>query len=151
MNDVNKTNLGTSDKRRCVIISGGDFDTSADIVPGDFVIACDKGYTYAERLGIRPDLVIGDFDSCTGKVKEGIPVRRLPCEKDDTDTMSAVRYAVGSGFEEIVLCCALGGRADHAYSNYQAGVFAVTNGAAFTITSDDTRISFLCSGETDIP
>ena len=84
----------------CLIITGGDF--SPFTVPeGAFVIACDRGYAYARRCGVRPDLVVGDFDSYGGEVDAGIPVRKLPVEKDDTDTVSALRCALSRGFEEI--------------------------------------------------
>ena len=81
--------------RRCVILSGGERHPLAGIRPGDFVVACDRGYAYAAAEGVRPDLVISDFDSYGGRVAEDVPVRRLPTEKDDTDTMAAVRFAWG--------------------------------------------------------
>ena len=48
----------------CSIISGGDFSSLDDIEKSDFIIACDKGYEYAIRSNIKPDLTVGDFDSC---------------------------------------------------------------------------------------
>ena len=74
----------------CLIISGGDF--SPFTVPADaYVIACDRGYAYAQSCGVRPDLVVGDFDSYRGEVDAGIPVQKLPVEKDDTDTIGCSR------------------------------------------------------------
>ena len=31
--------------------------------PGSFVVACDAGYRNSDCLGVRPDLIVGDFDS----------------------------------------------------------------------------------------
>ena len=42
------------------------------------VIACDRGYEYAARCGIKPDLLLGDFDSYTGALPAGVEVLRLP-------------------------------------------------------------------------
>ena len=54
-------------KNRCIIVSGGVFSPAPEQQPGDFVIACDRGYAYCERLGLTPDLFIGDFDSYSGR------------------------------------------------------------------------------------
>ena len=134
----------------CLIISGGDF--SPFTVPaGAFVIACDRGYAYAQSCGVRPDLVVGDFDSYGGEVDAGIPVRKLPVEKDDTDTVSALRYALDRGCREITLVCALGGRLDHLLANLQAAVFAAKQGAALRILGEDTEILTLRQGSLRLP
>ena len=96
-------------KGLCAIISGGEYSPMDDIKAAEYIIACDRGYSYAKRSGIVPDLLLGDFDSYTGKLPEGAAVERLPREKDDTDTMHAVRRALELGFTRISLYCALGG------------------------------------------
>ena len=134
----------------CLIISGGDF--SPFTVPeGAFIIACDRGYAYALRCGVRPDLVVGDFDSYRGELDPGIPVQKLPVEKDDTDTVSALRYALEQGYREITLVCALGGRLDHLLANLQAAVFAAKRGAALRIVGADTEILTLRPGSLRLP
>lgn len=137
--------------KRCLIISGGDFAPFE--APGEnvFVIACDRGYDYARRCGVRPDLVVSDFDSYGGQVESGIPVRQLPTEKDDTDTMSALRRALEAGCTEITLVCALGGRLDHTLANLQTAVFAARRGACVRILSPDTEILTLREGTLRLP
>lgn len=134
-------------EKRCIIISGGAYDEALRPEEDDFVIACDKGYEYARRMGVRPDLLIADFDSYRGDVAGDIEVLRYPCEKDDTDTMAAVKYAVREGCEEICLLCALGGRVDHMYANLQAAQYAARRNVRTSILSDSTRILFLHNGE----
>ena len=135
---------------RCVIISGGEYSPFPPPEAGEFVIACDRGYTYALREGRRPDLVVGDFDSCRETVAEGIPVLRFKKEKDDTDTMLAVRWALERGFGELLLLCALGGRLDHCLANLQCAAFAAERGARVSLLSDDTRIYLLHSGSMEL-
>ena len=106
-------------ENRCIIVSGGVFSPAPEQQPGDFVIACDRGYAYCERLGLTPDLFIGDFDSYSGAVAPGVAVERLIPEKDDTDTGHAITYALAHGFRTLVLTCALGGRLDHTLANLQ--------------------------------
>ncbi len=114
-------------KKRCVIISGGDEEPLAD-VGGAFVIGCDRGCLYAERQGVVPDLCVGDFDSYGGPLPDGVPVLRLPVEKDDTDTMIAMRYAVRQGFDSVDVRCAFGGRLDHTLANLETMVFGAEAG-----------------------
>ena len=138
-------------KKRCLIISGGEFHPIS--VPGGecFVIACDRGYDYALRCGIRPDLVVSDFDSGSAQVEEDIPVNRFKSEKDDTDTMIAIRYACEHGFEEAWIVCALGGRLDHLLANLQSAVFAQLRGLQVRISSPDTEILTLAASSVTLP
>ena len=135
----------------CLIISGGQFSLFSVPEGGAFVIACDRGYDYARRCGITPDLVVSDFDSSQTAVEAGVPVRRLPTEKDDTDTMSALRFALEHGFREIHLVCALGGRLDHLIANLQSALFAALRGAQVQIHAADTEICTLRHGSMTLP
>lgn len=136
---------------RCVIFVGGVFFAPQKMEDNDFVIACDFGYSHAVRCGVRPDLLVGDFDSYHGTLPSEIPRLDLPVEKDDTDTMAAVRYAVDSGFSELVLCCAMGGRLDHFLGNIQAATFAAAHGLRVFMADDESELMFLSDGEAEIP
>ena len=138
-------------KRRCVVVSGGVFSPVTGIREDDFVIACDRGYAHCIRLGIKPDLLISDFDSYQGEIAPGVALDRHIPEKDDTDTMLAVCHAVDHGFEELVLCCALGGRLDHLVANLQTMVFARRRGLRVSLLSEDTEIHVLQRESLSLP
>lgn len=137
--------------KQCLIITGGEFAPFVPPEEGEYVIACDRGYEHARRAGIRPDLVVGDLDSCRVELEPGVPLRRLPVEKDDTDTMSALRLALSEGFRDIRLVCALGGRLDHLLANLQSLAFAAARGASVRIESPDTEIRTLRNGSLRLP
>ena len=137
--------------RRCVIVSGGTFSPVEGLRSDDFVIACDRGYTYCDALNLRPDLVISDFDSYCGPVDSDIPLNTYASEKDDTDTMLAARYAVEHGFQSVLLCCALGGRLDHLIANLQTLVFIGKHGLPAALSGEDTEIITLSSGSVSLP
>ena len=86
--------------RRCVIIGGAEIarydEVKSYLRPGDYAIYCDSGLRHREALGLAPDLIIGDFDS---HPDPHLPVETitLPCEKDDTDTVYAVKEALKRG------------------------------------------------------
>ena len=95
---------------------------------------------------------MGDFDSYEGVLPSDLPVWRYKKEKDDTDTMIAIRYAVEQGFAQVELFCALGGRLDHLYANLQAAAFAVANGGCrVTIHDSETMLYFLTEGSITLP
>ena len=138
-------------KKLCAIISGGRRAPLDGIENADRIIACDKGYQYAEEAGVRPQLLVGDFDSYTGSLPADIPILDLPVEKDDTDTMAAIRYAVQEDYSEIVLYCALGGRLDHLLGNVQSAVFAVERGCRVHIIDTDNLLYFFTDGALTLP
>ena len=113
--------------KSALIISGGDF-APIDNKTYDLVIACDKGYSYAVKMNISPDIVLGDFDSYTGEICKNIKTITLPKVKDDTDTMYAIKYALENGYKDITVCCAFGGRLDHTYANMQSAAYISENG-----------------------
>lgn len=84
----------------------------------DYVICADGGFNNAKRLGIRPDLVMGDMDSIKGILPKKINFIKFPVEKDDTDMMLCVKKALEMGAEEVVIIGGIGGdRIDHTIAN----------------------------------
>ena len=134
--------------KRVALITGGKKDTFRDIEKCDFIIACDRGYEYCLGSNIKPDLVIGDFDSYFGEIKEDIEVIRLPVIKDDTDTMHAYRKILEMNFSEVYLYCALGGRFDHSYANLQCAIYGAKHGIDTLFISDNDHIKVTNRNET---
>ncbi len=84
----------------------------------DFLIAADGGYVQLKKLGINPDLILGDFDS--SQRPENHPhVMTLPVEKDDTDMGYAIKMALDKSYQNFVLLGGLGGLLDHTMANIQ--------------------------------
>ena len=135
----------------CVIVSGGEYCELPDELRGaDCVIACDRGWQYAEKLGLTPDLVVGDFDSAPPPAM-GAPVRRVPTRKDDTDTMLAVRHALEQGWRDVAICCAFGGRLDHTLANLQSGAYIAAHGGRARLLGVDTDARIFADGEETFP
>lgn len=143
--------------KTALIISGGEYSSLPENLKYDICIACDKGLSYAREYGIVPDVAIGDFDSldCPGINNRDTllnsaslntaasKVLTYPIEKDDTDTMLAVKYAIEQGFDNVIIICALGKRLDHTIANVQTLAYATTHGVNAEIISDTERISIL--------
>ena len=112
----------------CVIFCAGGFEKLArQPEETDFVLAADGGLAHLKKLGITPHGIIGDFDSL-GYVPEGAQV--YPVEKDDTDSMLAVRKGLELGYRRFELYGALDGeRLDHTVANLQTLCFLADHGA----------------------
>ncbi len=115
--------------RTCVIFCAGGFEKLARQPDGtDFLLAADGGLAHIQNLGLEPQGIIGDFDSL-GYVPEGAQV--FPVEKDDTDSMLAVRKGLELGYRRFELYGALDGeRLDHTVANLQTLCFLADRGAA---------------------
>ena len=138
-------------KGLCMIVSGGDFcPLPEELRAPDCVIACDRGYEHAARLGLAPDRIVGDFDSAPPPETD-VPVERLPTRKDDTDTMFAARRALDAGYREIAICCAFGGRLDHTLANLQTAAWLVARGARVRLTGADTDALAFTNGTERFP
>lgn len=125
--------------KRCFIFAAGTFYglRKRPGEPGDLVVAADAGYQACLRAGIVPDLLLGDFDSM--EVPEDFPhVRRLPVEKDDTDTLAAIRTGLEQGCGEFYIYGGTGGRRlDHTLANLQSLLFLRRRGARGWLYGDD--------------
>ena len=114
--------------KRCVIFCAAEFDGLLQPMDDDdIVIAADGGLRHTEALGLRPRVILGDFDSL-GFTPAGANV--FPREKDDTDAMLAVRQGLSLGCGEFFLYGSLDGRRlDHTMANYQTLHFLADHGA----------------------
>lgn len=107
-----------NNRKICSIVCGGEGAVITDYAEG-FVIAADSGFDRCISAGIRPDLIIGDFDSVKAALPNGIEVIKALPEKDDTDTALAAKIAEERGFDELRFFCAFGGRISHSIANLQ--------------------------------
>lgn len=110
---------------KVVVVASGElegFDV-AWLEDADLVIAADGGAGSLDRLGRRPDLLVGDLDSVDALLVDrleagGTRVERHPIDKDASDTELAVAAAFDAGGTAVVLLGAMGGeRLDHELAN----------------------------------
>lgn len=92
----------------------------------DYIIAADKGYENLLKLNIKPDIVIGDFDSSESEPDIENKIK-LEVRKDDTDVEHAVKYALKKGYKDFVFYGCVGGLLDHTIANIQIASFIADN------------------------
>ena len=83
----------------------------------DVSIGVDGGTRHLLKFGLKPDVIIGDFDSFLGEVK-GSEKIVYPKEKDEIDAELAIREGFKRGATLVKIACWRGERADMEYALY---------------------------------
>lgn len=113
---------------KTIIITGGNINEEFiknEISKGNYknIIAVDKGLEILDTCKIRPNYIIGDFDSLNENILEkyindsSIKIIKLNPEKDFTDTHMAIKLAIELQSTEITIIGAIGTRIDHTLAN----------------------------------
>ncbi|RGM21584.1 MULTISPECIES: thiamine diphosphokinase [Eubacteriales] len=136
---------------RCVIIAGSpdaEINFIAEQVKDcNYLICADKGYEYAKKAGIKPDLIVGDFDSYSGELPDDCEIIKLNSHKDDTDLLHCIGVALSRGYDDFLILAATGGRFDHTFANISTLMYLDKKGAKGEIVSSREIIRFLKKGE----
>jgi len=109
--------------KNCVIFLNGVIENDEfvkSIIEKDaFLVAVDGGFNHIKRLGLTPNLILGDFDSSEYKMalaSEG-KIHKYSSDKNATDGEIAIDYVIEKEFDAVMIIGALGNRIDHMLSN----------------------------------
>lgn len=132
--------------KRCVIVGGADIENydavCRKIRNDDYFIYCDCGLRHMEKLGVAPNLIVGDFDSHENP-NLSVETIVLPCEKDDTDTFFAAKEAVKRGFDDFILIGTVGGRLDHTLGNVSVLLYLFSLGKNAEMIDDFSEMQIV--------
>lgn len=140
--------------KRTVIVSGGMLDeqTALNVLRAEeteFIVGVDKGLVFLYEHGIKPDYIVGDFDSAPEKIvscyrkETDIPIRKFNPVKDASDTEIAIRMCLELGKKELCILGATGSRIDHIWANIQCLKIGQDAGADIRILDAHNRIRLL--------
>ena len=135
---------------KCLIFCAAGCDALLER-PGedDIIIAADGGLVHTEKFGLAPHEILGDFDSL-GYIPADSRV--FPVEKDDTDSMLAVRRGLDLGYREFYLYGSLDGpRLDHTVANFQTLQFLCDHEAFGYLIGRDYLVTVVKNGEIRFP
>ena len=136
--------------KKCIIFCAAEFDKlAAPIGPEDYILAADGGLRHLEQLKLRPNGILGDFDSL-GYTPEGAEV--FPVEKDDTDAMLAAKKGLELGFREFLFYGSLDGpRLDHTVANFQTLQYLADRDATGYLVGNTQMVTVLHNGKITFP
>ena len=111
-----------------IIVSGGTLDEALAFetlreYEEPCVIGVDRGVEFLYHHKIRPNYIVGDFDSLPEEIvtyykeRNDVPIREFNPVKDATDTEIAVRLGMTLGCSKLIILGATGGRLDHFWAN----------------------------------
>jgi len=131
---------------RCIIVGGADINNYGFIreklCADDYVVFCDSGLKHLEQLRVKPSLIVGDFDSHDNPHLD-IETIVLPCEKDDTDAVFAVKEAIKRGFDDFLLIGVVGARLDHTLGNVSILLYLDSLGKKGKIIDDYSEMEIV--------
>ena len=138
-------------KNKCLLVCAMPIDLSKEELreklTGEleeyFVIGADSGYLNCQRLGITPDVILGDFDTAPRPTFTTATTEVYPVQKNDTDSMLGIKKAIALDHKEIVMLGALGGRLDHTYGNIQSLVYMMNHGCSGKIIEKNHTIQLV--------
>lgn len=120
-------------------------------IVGTEVLCADGGYKLAKQYGIKPDYIIGDFDSLDeDEYDKDIKEVRFTREKDKTDGELAVLFAANKGCKKLHIYGADGGRLDHVISNISLLHIGAKVGVRVTIHCESCTI-YLAQSTFELP
>lgn len=131
---------------RCVVVGGADINDYSRLRSrlrrDDYTIFCDSGLQHMAALGLKPDLIVGDFDSYADPHLDAETIT-LPVEKDDTDSVFAVKEALKRGYDDFLLIGAAGGRLDHTLGNISIMLFLDSLGKNASLIDDYSEMEIV--------
>jgi len=99
-----------------IIIANGDFlirEIIIEAIAGKTIVALDGAANKLVQLGIKPDVILGDFDSIT-ELSDNSGITIVPArDQNETDLVKGIHYCDTEGASQIDIICAMGGRMDH--------------------------------------
>jgi len=111
---------------KILIISNGsitDYNFYNNIIKRvDFIICADGGAKHLKKIGIIPNIIVGDLDSIDEKdinyyKSKDVEFLKFPVNKDATDTELATEVALSLHPTDIIYIGTLGSRMDHTLAN----------------------------------
>jgi thiamine pyrophosphokinase len=85
----------------------------------DLVVCADGGAAHAVRLGLQPDVIIGDLDSLPASARKRLTRAKIIESRNQNfaDLEKALRYVLGKKPTSVTVVGATGARIDHTIAN----------------------------------
>lgn len=137
-----------------MLLAGGDASVTDDLrelaQKAAYVVAADSGLRHAKALSVRPEVIVGDFDSVTKEVLDSyrdIAQVRHPPEKDWLDLELALHHLHDRGLTHIVIVGGFGSRLDQSLAALLIAARQVQQGLRVQFHSGRRQAFVLAAGQ----
>ena len=109
-------------KNRTIILANGSFPKSKSLLQilddSKQVICCDGAVNKLIKSGREPNIIIGDLDSITPKIKKKYQDKLVQIKEQNTnDLTKAINWCVNENILDVIIMGATGEREDHTIAN----------------------------------
>ncbi|MDD3570274.1 MAG: thiamine diphosphokinase [Lachnospiraceae bacterium] len=133
---------------KAVIFGGAninDYSFCEKYAKDSIVVCCDRGMHHAFKLGIIPDVIVGDFDSADSSIinyfkSKNVPFKAYPTHKDETDIELGLDAAMEMGVTDITIIGGIGSRMDHTLANCHLLLYLHKKGINARIVNENNEI-----------
>lgn len=139
---------------RALLLAGGEIVVDETLRrlarASELVVAADGGVRHAHALGVRPDLIVGDFDSASHADLEhfaDVPREQHPADKGQLDLELALEAAWARGATEVTVMGAFGGRLDQSLATLLIAARLRRAGRALTLHGAGTDVFVVLASE----
>lgn len=128
------------------------YDRFADWVAGPgYRVGVNGGTQHCLRMGLMPDVVIGDLDSLPVPARQAlqtaqVPLVEFPQAKDKTDLELALEHVMARDLHHIILLGMWGGRLDQSVANLLL-LARYADMARMVLVTERETARVLCDGE----
>ncbi|NLZ96104.1 MAG: thiamine diphosphokinase [Bacteroidales bacterium] len=155
--------MNQSNSEQTIIIANGEFPTHKHplscIKDACYIICLDGALKDSLKNNITPDIIIGDGDSISNRLKEEYAqLLLLYTDQNTNDLTKAVNYCIQKGLNKIKIVAATGKREDHTLGNISllleymndVDVEIITDYGIFTPISSTTEFKSMTGQQVSI-
>ncbi len=144
--------MSTISLRSVVIFINGQYNDKdfyqRELTGSEFVIAVDGGANFTDKVGITPDLLLGDMDSIYDEVytkyqEQGVTIEEFPDEKDESDLELALNKAITYRPDEIIILGGFGARVDHLFANIMVLIKPIKHGITTWLKDEIHKVTVI--------
>lgn len=133
---------------KAVIFGGADirdYSFCQKYIEDSFLVCCDSGIHHTFKLGLVPDVIVGDFDSARNSTLDfykgkNVPFKTFPAHKDETDVELGLDAAIEVGATDITIIGGIGSRMDHTMANCHLLLYLLKMGIKARLINENNEI-----------
>lgn len=139
---------------KTLIVTGGNINKdfllrTMNEIEFETIIAVDNGLKILNEINIKPNHIVGDFDTVDKKILDiynndkTIEIHKYNPIKDNTDTDIAIKLAIELNSDKVIILGGIGTRIDHVIANIHILKYALDKNIECKIIDENNEIQLI--------